>query len=814
MITNVFSSFQTKLTVFFTALFLLLQGAAFFTVREAIVQNIFDQSRDQLVAANRIFASRIETTVNALADGAQILASDFGFRTAVATNDKPTILSALDNLGARISADRIVLVNLDYQVTADTGNPDGAVVDFPFYDLIDRAEEEDRAESFSVLNDTIYEFVVVPVLAPVPVAWIAIGVEIDDSFADDFRSESTLPIDVTFATRQGSEGWSTAVSTLPEMAQKDLPTALAAKGSMLGEDPATLVLDGTDYVTLVKRLPTPEESIGVTAILQYSLDLALVPYQPLFVVLAALAAMALVASLLGSIAIARGVAKPIQVLDHAARRIQAGTYTDKVTVTQSDEIGRLGETFNQMMDGIAEREARIEHQSLHDAATGLANRHLFERSLTEFITESTEFDAESLEFITKRTDKPLTVLLIEIGRVSEINYTLGHETGEDLIRVIGERLSSMIKQGDMVARHSSTMFSILMPGAGAEDVRPIVDRILRSFEDPVPIAGIHLDVTAAIGEACYPDHGSDAKTLLQRADTAIYEAKASSRLFATYDPDADPHKPERLTMMGELRKGLDRGEFKFFYQPKVDIAAQKITHVEALVRWIHPERGFMPPDDFIPLAEQTGNIQKLTEWALETAIAQSKVWLDAGIDIIVAINLSARDLTNRRLPDQIGQLLETHGIAAKRIVLEITESAIMEDRDNAMAVLTALHKMGHTLSIDDYGTGYSSMAYLKALPVQEIKIDKSFVLNLATNKEDEILVRSTIDLGHNLGLKVTAEGVEDQESLNILDKYGCDTGQGYFISKPMPVEEIEAFYKDSRWAPKNSSDSQKNGSGD
>lgn len=789
------SSFQTKLTVFFTALFLLLQGGAFFTVREAIVQNIFDQSRDQLVAANRIFASRIQATVNALAEGAQILASDFGFRTAVATNDKPTILSALDNLGARISADRVILVNLDYEITADTGNPEGLVTDFPFYDLIDRAEEEDRAESFTVLDGKIYEFVVVPVLAPVPIAWIAIGVEIDGSFAEDFRAESTLPLDVTFATGQTGGDWTPSVSTLPSNAQSSLPKALEAQGAMLNGEPATLTLAGTEYVTLVEVLQTPQESSGVTAILQYSLDLALVPYRPLFVVLAALAITALVVSLLGSIAIARGVAKPIQVLDLAARRIQAGTYTDKVEVTQSDEIGRLGETFNQMMDGIAEREARIEHQSLHDAATGLANRALFERNLTGFITES--------------HDAPLTVLLIEIGRVSEINYTLGHETGEDLIRVIGARLSSMIKQGDMVARHSSTMFSILMPGASADDVAPIVDRILNSFENPVPIAGIQLDVTAAIGEACHPDHGSDAKTLLQRADTAIYEAKASSRQFATYDPEADPHKPERLTMMGELRKGLERGEFKFFYQPKVDIAAQKITHVEALVRWIHPERGFMPPDDFIPLAEQTGNIQKLTEWALETAIAQSKAWQDVGIDIIVAINLSARDLTNRRLPDQIGELLKTHGIAANRIVLEITESAIMEDKDNAMAVLTALHKMGHILSIDDYGTGYSSMAYLKALPVQEIKIDKSFVLNLATNKEDEILVRSTIDLGHNLGLKVTAEGVEDEESLNILNKYGCDTGQGYFISKPMPVEDIEAFYKDSRWSPDRDTESQK-----
>lgn len=785
--TNVFKSFQTKLALFFTVMFLLLQGAAYFTVQQAIVQNIFDQSKDQLVAANRIFASRIQATVTALAEGAQILASDFGFRTAVATNDKPTVLSALNNLGARIAADRIMLVNLDYQTVADTGNPDAAATDFPFYDLVDRAEEESRAESFTVLDGVIYEFVVVPVLAPVPIAWIAIGVKIDDRFVEEFRQESTLPLDVTFATGRPQDGWTAAVSTLSARAKAELPSALAAQTDILGEEPATLLLDDGEYVTLVQPLETPEESAGVNAVLQYSLDVALVPYQPLFFVLAILAAIAVAVSWIASVAIARGVAKPIRTLDMAARRIQSGTYSDKVIVDQSDEIGRLGETFNQMMDGIAEREARIEYQSLHDAATGLPNRLRFERLLEESV-ESAKNDT-------------LTVLLVEIGRVSEINYTLGHETGEDLIRVIGERLSSMVKQRDTVARHSSTMFSILMPGASAADVRPIVDRILRSFDDAVPIAGIHLDVTAAIGEACYPDHGTDARTLVQRADTAIYEAKASSRQFATYDPEADPHKPERLTMMGELRKGLDRGEFQFYYQPKVDIAAQKITHVEALVRWIHPERGFMPPDDFIPLAEQTGNVQKLTEWALETAIAQSRTWRDAGIEIIVAINLSARDLTNRRLPDQIGALLKKHDVAADQIVLEITESAIMEDRDNAMAVLTALNKMGHILSIDDYGTGYSSMAYLKALPVQEIKIDKSFVLKLASNKEDEILVRSTIDLGHNLGLKVTAEGVEDEDSLAILRKYGCDTGQGYFISRPMPVDDIEAFYRDSRWSP-------------
>ncbi len=605
-----FKRFQTKLALSFTVLFLLLQGAAFYTVREAIFQNIFDQSRDQLIAANRIFTSRVAATVTALAEGSQILASDVGFRTAVATNDGPTILSALNNLGARIAADRVMLVSLDYRVIADTGNPGASPFDFPFLNLIDLAEERSRAESIAVLDGVIYEFVVVPVLAPVPIAWVAIAVEIDDAFAREFRQESTLPLEITFATGRVEDGWEATVSTLGGAARQELPGLLAAAGEIRFGEPATLVMSSGEFVTLVAQLPTPEDSPEVNAVLQYSLDLALVPYQPLFLVLVTLAGIALVVSLLASVAIAGGVAKPIRTLDEAAHRIQNGTYTDKVEVTQSDEIGRLGETFNQMMDGIAGREMRIEHQSLHDAATGLPNRVYFERRLNEC-------------FASSATDT-LTVLLIEIGRVSEINYTLGHETGEDLIRVIGERMAAIVKQSDLVARHSSTVFSILMPGAGAEVVKQIVDRILKSFENPVPIAGIQIDVTAAIGEAVYPDHGEDAKTLLQHGDTAIYEAKASSRLFAIYDPEADPHKPERLTMMGELRKGLDRGEFQFYYQPKVNIADERITHVEALIRWNHPERGFMLPDDFIPLAEQTGNIQKLTGVGLGNSHRSSK----------------------------------------------------------------------------------------------------------------------------------------------------------------------------------------------
>ncbi len=267
--------------------------------------------------------------------------------------------------------------------------------------------------------------------------------------------------------------------------------------------------------------------------------------------------------------------------------------------------------------------------------------------------------------------------------------------------------------------------------------------------------------------------------------------------IALYDAEKDSHYADKLSLMGELRKGIEQGEVVFHYQPKINISTGKISHVEALVRWTHPTRGFISPDDFIPMAEQTGQIQYLTQWGLEEAIKQCRQWRDQNYDINVAINLSAHDLTDNNLPKAIKKLLDKYKVRPEWLVLEVTESAVMKDPDLALYVLYALNGMGLTLSIDDYGTGYSSMSYLKKLPVQEIKIDKSFVLNLATNNEDEIIVKSTINLGHNLGLKVTAEGVEDEKSYKMLKDFGCDLAQGYLFSKALPASELEHFIESS-----------------
>lgn len=787
-----FHTFQSKLVLFFGLLFLIVGIATLLLVRNAIQNNIFDQARAQLVATNDIFNRQVESTAETLEEGSAVIAQDFGFRQAVATNDRPTILSALNNLGARINANRAFLVSLDNIIVADTTAPTdepAAPAAFQFPSMIETADIEGSATSVAVLNGQIYQLVVVPVLAPVPIAWIVVGVEINDAFAMDLQGASTVPAEVTFAFKGGDDDiWSAPATTLPSDLRAVLTSTLGDAQRFMGE-PGTLTMGDSDYVTLVGPLRGPDERAIIDIVLQYSLDVALQPYQPLFVLLLILAGAALTLTLIAAAAIANSITKPIRLLDTAARRIQEGQYGEKVAVSQQDELGRLSETFNQMMDGIAEREERIAYQARHDSPSGLPNRMSFEGYVADMIADRQD------------TNKVFSGLLLQIGRFSEINSTLGHDTGEQLVRKIGKNLQEIVPEPNAVARHSNSMFALALDEADAAKVKKTVDRILKLFEESVSIGGLNVDISVTVGEARYPEHGTTSRTLLQHADTAIYEAHRAGVAHMVYDPELDPHKPERLSMMGELRRGLDEGQFQFYYQPKVDIASGTVTAVEALIRWIHPERGFMPPDDFIPMAEQTGNIKKLTNWALDTVVKQSRAWSDKGIKVKIGVNLSAHDLTNRQLPAQIGKLLTDHNVSAESLILEITESAVMEDPARAMEVLKELNAMDLTLSIDDYGTGYSSMAYLKSLPVQEIKIDKSFVMNLAENAGDEILVRSTIDLGHNLGLKVTAEGIEDQGSLDILKRYGCETGQGYFISKPVPAPDFEEFYATSRWSP-------------
>ena len=400
----------------------------------------------------------------------------------------------------------------------------------------------------------------------------------------------------------------------------------------------------------------------------------------------------------------------------------------------------------------------------------------------------------------KKDGVQVALLRINIDRFEEINNTLSYQNGDELLCQFGNRLQETLREADMIARLDADEFAVLLLGAAAARPATEVARaIIKALESPFMIDNLLLDIHASIGIALSPEHGHHGETLLRGADMAMRAAKRSGAGYALYTPDIDQYDPHRLTLMGELRQAIEHNEISLHYQPKVSFKTNRIVGVEALLRWQHPQRGNIPPDQFIPLAEKTGSIQRLTYWVLSAAMRQARAWHQAGIDISVSVNISARNILEPAFPNQVLSLLQRNRIRVGDLILEITESALMADAAKARKILDYLSQNGVRFSIDDFGTGYSSLAYLKHLPVSEIKIDRVFVSGLMTDADNATIVRSTIDLGHNLGLSVVAEGVEDQQTLQGLAALGCDHAQGYYLCRPLPADPLEKWIFESQW---------------
>ena len=416
----------------------------------------------------------------------------------------------------------------------------------------------------------------------------------------------------------------------------------------------------------------------------------------------------------------------------------------------------------------------IEHQALHDGLTGLPNRDLFRRRIDEALAEAQQ----------RRTG--VSVLLLDLDRFKEINDTLGHQSGDLLLQALAKRLETLIRDTDTVARLGGDEFAIVSPGAGDEgDALVLAERIRAGLEAPFALAGLTVEVEASVGIALYPDHGDDVEALIRHADVAMYNGKKTHRPML-YSPKDDHYSPDRLALVGELRRAIANRELVIHYQPRVELATGDVHAVEALVRWDHPERGLLSPGEFLPLAEHTGMIRPLTRYVMDAALADCAGWAQEGLRPGVSVNLSARDLLDADLPREVESLLSKHGVDPTLLEVEITEHTILTDPERARIVLERLRDLGVRLSIDDFGTGFSSLGQLKRLPVDVLKIDRSFVLNMEHDDNDDVIVRSTIELGHNLGLRVVAEGVETQETWGRLAQLGCDTAQGFFISRPLP----------------------------
>ena len=429
---------------------------------------------------------------------------------------------------------------------------------------------------------------------------------------------------------------------------------------------------------------------------------------------------------------------------------------------------------------LASERARAVHDSLHDPLTGLPNRTLLTHRFDQALRDG--------------HDSPTGLLLIDVDRFKDINDTFGHQYGDELLTQLGARLSSAVRAGDTVARLGGDEFAILLcQVADLHAVNVVAAKARHALETPFHVAGLDLHVEASIGVVLSGTHGHDTSTLLQRADIAMYVAKTQHLGIFAYDSAADGHSPAKMALLGELRRALQHHELLLHYQPKISLHTGAVVGVEALVRWQHPTRGLMPPDAFIPLAEHTGLIGPLTRHLLQLAATQAKLWADIGRPLPIAVNLSARNLLDEQLPEQVAAMLAHHHLPASLLHLEVTESAIMTDPARAKRILAQLTQLGITISIDDFGAGYTSLSLLKTLPVNELKIDRCFVATMTEDRDDANIVHSVIELGHNLGLTIVAEGVETPEILDMLAELGCDTAQGYHIARPAPLDTLETW---------------------
>ncbi|MBS7414367.1 bifunctional diguanylate cyclase/phosphodiesterase [Pseudomonas syringae] len=767
------ASFQARIAGVLIVLLLIVVSAVYLAVKVATEEAVRTQAQAQLEVGSRVFERLIDLRGKRLRDTVQLVAADFGFRDAVASADSSTIRSVLLNHGKRINASDMFLLGMDGTVIASTVQkvPEGSRF------VYDQALRNAKRAGQSVLivpgGGDPHLLVEATVLAPLPIGRVVMGFTIDSDIAEELRSLSGL--EVSFLTvEDGKNG--DLISTQPEALHAGLIELMrsSSEGQMLLTEQSNLNF-------LSQTLMLANTSNGgdgqVIALLQSPLDKAYQAFAPLNQKIFWISMAALVASLIGTLALARSVSLPVQVLATAAKRIGDGDYKTPVTLVRSDELGMLADAINTMQQGIAVREGQLAHNALHDNLTGLPNRALVMERLGSSIA----------------ADRAVALLSLSVENLATISESVSAEGLDQLLRQVGQRLQSNLRAGDTVARLGANEFLLLLDNTSSAGAVGMADAVQRLLSEPQRIDNHELELECCIGITVYPEHGDSAQELLNRAVIARKDAAFLPGRLQIYQDGRDLAHQRQITLIRDLRKAAQNGELMLHYQPKLDIRQGYVRQAEALLRWAHPQFGSVSPAEFIVLAERTGSIYLLTNWVIEEAMRQLAEWRKRGLVLQVSVNISADDLLGDDLVGYVVKLLKQYAVPAEQLLFEITESAVMSEPEKALIVLHRLRDCGISLSIDDFGTGYSSLAHLKRLPVQELKIDQSFVRNLDETSEDAVIVRSTIEMSHNLGLKVVAEGVEYQHSLDLLRRWHCDTAQGYLISRPLTASAFEAW---------------------
>jgi len=726
----------------------------------------------QLRAAAGMAREALRFRGNQLTNAAEVLTADFGFKEAVASADAPTLMSAMVNHQARIGADALIVLDPSGRPIASTLPTLTSGAESDLHDLIGSDVDAQMLRLYRLIDGKPYQLVVAPVLAPDPIAWTVVGFALDDKVAS--QMSALLGVQVSFVS--GDESG-------PVFVASSMPAALrSGLGGVARREAATpfSVRVGEDEF-LTWSDPIRSGNGSLTLVLQRSVTGTLRPYEQLrgSILAIGLAILAL-ASVLAAL-LARSATRPVDELIRAAERLEAGDYETEVPTNATTELSRLARAFNAMRNAVGERERTIRHQASHDDLTGLPTR----ARITEVL--------DGVLVAARRTGRPVSVCLIEVQHLENIVGSFGHAAADRVLCEIARRLGVDSEDRSRVARIGTDQFLSILEGVDARHAPLHAESIGERLREAFDYRAVSLQLETRIGIGAFPDDGGRAEELLQCADLALVRARESGVTVGTFVRGDDELHRHRLAVLGDLRRAIAADELELHYQPKVSLPSGAPVGCEALVRWRHPQKGFIPPGDFIPHAERTGLIRLVTAWVLGAALRQVRAWEAAGLNLDVSVNVSPADLGDPGFADTLAVMLAETGADASRVVLEVTESAAMKDLPKTLRVMEQLRVLGIRFSIDDFGTGYSSLAHLKRLPVDEIKIDRSFVQELETRRADDVIVRSTINLGHALKLKVVAEGVEVPYSWELLNQLGCDLVQGYFVARPMPAEEFTAW---------------------
>jgi diguanylate cyclase (GGDEF)-like protein len=762
-------SFKNRLLILIVSLVALAQGVTIVLALASIRQAVRVDSERQLTATRAMLDRTLAVRARLLRSATDVLVADSAFREALAVSDRATTESALVNHAHRVSADLAVMYGADGTVFA-ASSPELAAQ--ARHSLQLPAEGSDPAP-FAVVGGKPYQVVFAPVRAPLVIGWVALGFELDAPLVHQLGKLADTDISFIYAEPRHAAG---IISTLPDEQAQLLATWLA--GAVANAVPEQRPLGGREYLLLGTPLAVQGGSLEL--VVQRSQDVAMAPFRQMRLALLLIGGAALLGAVLVAVVVGRGVVRPLGVLVSASRQIARGVYCEHIEVEGGEEFQHLAGAYNSMQESIQEREARILHQAMHDALTGLPNREGLRRLLGGIDQSG-----------------PCSVAMIDIQKFRDVNASLGHQAGDQLLRAFARQLQRMGTAGWHCARVGADQYVLVAPLHDSE----LMHRLLVVADESragVDVGDLRQSIDLRIGIAEWHLPHIEPEGLLRQADVALLLAKEQGQAAVNYVQAHDAEHQRRVLLVAELRKALLGEGLSLHFQPLVSMTDRTTVGFEALLRWNHATLGNIPPSEFIPLAERASVLPDLSRWVLDAAIRQLGAWQRVGIDAEIAVNLSAADFADGELPSRVLGLLAAHQAQAQRLVLEVTESAIMREPQQAAQMMQQLRMAGVRFAIDDFGTGHSSLAQLHALPVDELKIDRAFITDLDRSPSHHVIVRTTVEMAHSLGLKVVAEGIETPDIWSALLRLGCDLGQGYLISRPMPASQVPGWLQRQR----------------